>query len=336
MTLARPRIATGVHGRRRSGSRMTATRRSTRVSRPEARHSRNLAVRPQLAIVIFDSTVPKARDRPSTSKPRPSRSTMGSRSSRVGRRLAEPGRGRSVTSPPRPRCASIARSHRRTFCSETTIAGCACGSTVSLCPREEASASPPSGRRGAARGHPARRSASWRAGPAARPDTRRPDRVPRAGACEPPRCTGPGPTRPSAPTSSTAWYSRSRRDDFLCLLAVRADDGGDGQGCSRSRRSCAAHSSPRTSATTRTRPHARQGLMREALDQVLDHSFGPARPAPRGSQHPARQSALDRAGAWRRFPARRFLPALPADRRPVARPRALRDHRRRARRGQSF
>ena len=28
------------------------------ISRPEARHSRNLAVRPELAIVIFDSTVP--------------------------------------------------------------------------------------------------------------------------------------------------------------------------------------------------------------------------------------------------------------------------------------
>jgi uncharacterized protein YhbP (UPF0306 family) len=28
------------------------------VSRPEARHSRNLAVRPEVAIVIFDSTVP--------------------------------------------------------------------------------------------------------------------------------------------------------------------------------------------------------------------------------------------------------------------------------------
>ena len=29
------------------------------VSRPGARHSRNLAVRPELAIVIFDSTVPE-------------------------------------------------------------------------------------------------------------------------------------------------------------------------------------------------------------------------------------------------------------------------------------
>jgi nitroimidazol reductase NimA-like FMN-containing flavoprotein (pyridoxamine 5'-phosphate oxidase superfamily) len=29
------------------------------VSRPDARHSRNLAVRPELAIVIFDSTVPE-------------------------------------------------------------------------------------------------------------------------------------------------------------------------------------------------------------------------------------------------------------------------------------
>ena len=28
------------------------------VSRPEARHSRNLAVRPEVAVVIFDSTVP--------------------------------------------------------------------------------------------------------------------------------------------------------------------------------------------------------------------------------------------------------------------------------------
>ena len=33
----------------------------TLVSRPEARHSRNLAVRPQLAIVIFDSTVPEGQ-----------------------------------------------------------------------------------------------------------------------------------------------------------------------------------------------------------------------------------------------------------------------------------
>jgi hypothetical protein len=29
------------------------------VSRPEARHSRNLAVRPEVGIVIFDSTVPE-------------------------------------------------------------------------------------------------------------------------------------------------------------------------------------------------------------------------------------------------------------------------------------
>ena len=28
------------------------------VSRPEARHSRNIAVRPEVAIVVFDSTVP--------------------------------------------------------------------------------------------------------------------------------------------------------------------------------------------------------------------------------------------------------------------------------------
>ena len=33
------------------------------VSRPEARHSRNLAARPQLGIVIFDSSVPIGRGR---------------------------------------------------------------------------------------------------------------------------------------------------------------------------------------------------------------------------------------------------------------------------------
>src|SRR5215211_3043194 len=33
------------------------------VSRPEARHSRNLAVRPEVGIVIFDSTVPVGRRR---------------------------------------------------------------------------------------------------------------------------------------------------------------------------------------------------------------------------------------------------------------------------------
>ena len=45
------------------------------VSRPEARHSRNLAVRPEVSIVIFDSTVPEGTGRPSTSNwPRRTRS----------------------------------------------------------------------------------------------------------------------------------------------------------------------------------------------------------------------------------------------------------------------
>ena len=74
--------------------------------------------------------------------------------------------------------------------------------------------------------------------------------------------------------------------------------------------------------------------MREALEQVLDHAFGRARPAPHRGEHPARQRAVDRVGPRRGVPPGGLLAALPADRRPVARPRALRDHRRRARGGQ--
>ena len=41
------------------------------VSSPEARHSRNLAARTQLSIVIFDSRAPSAQVRASTSRPSP-------------------------------------------------------------------------------------------------------------------------------------------------------------------------------------------------------------------------------------------------------------------------
>ena len=41
------------------------------VSSPEARHWRNIRVRPQVAIVIFDSRAPEGPPRPSTSRRRP-------------------------------------------------------------------------------------------------------------------------------------------------------------------------------------------------------------------------------------------------------------------------
>ena len=41
------------------------------VSRPEARHSRNLAARPRVGIVVFDSTVRPARGRACTSRRSP-------------------------------------------------------------------------------------------------------------------------------------------------------------------------------------------------------------------------------------------------------------------------
>ena len=45
-------------GRRRSGTRPSRTESSYGVSKPGARHSQNIVGRPEVGIVIFDSTVP--------------------------------------------------------------------------------------------------------------------------------------------------------------------------------------------------------------------------------------------------------------------------------------
>ncbi len=47
--------------------------------------------------------------------------------------------------------------------------------------------------------------------------------------------------------------------------------------------------------------HAGQGLMREALEQVLDHAFGPLGAAPDRGEHPARQRS--RRSRWPAAPA---------------------------------
>ena len=83
-------------------------------------------------------------------------------------------------------------------------------------------------------------------------------------------------------------YSRSRRDDFLCLLACRIDTGAIAGVFTISQIVRGAFQSAYLGYYAHER-HAGQGLMREALEQVLDHSFGAARPAPRRGEHPARQ-----------------------------------------------
>ena len=75
-------------------------------------------------------------------------------------------------------------------------------------------------------------------------------------------------------------------------------------------------------------PFAGQGYMRDGIELVLRHAFTDAAAAPHRGQHPAGQRQLAGAGARRRFPPRGLLAALPEDRRPVARPRALGDPRR--------
>jgi ribosomal-protein-alanine N-acetyltransferase len=67
-------------------------------------------------------------------------------------------------------------------------------------------------------------------------------------------------------------YSRSRRDDFLCLLACRLDDGAIAGVFTISQIVRGAFQSAYLGYYAHEQ-FARQGLMGEALDQVLDHAF---------------------------------------------------------------
>ena len=68
-------------------------------------------------------------------------------------------------------------------------------------------------------------------------------------------------------------YSRSRREDFLCLLACRIDDHAIAGVFTISQIVRGAFQSAYLGYYAHER-HSGQGLMREALEQVLDHSFG--------------------------------------------------------------
>jgi [ribosomal protein S5]-alanine N-acetyltransferase len=67
-------------------------------------------------------------------------------------------------------------------------------------------------------------------------------------------------------------YARSRRDDFVCLLAYRVDTGEIAGVFTISQIVRGAFQSAYLGYYAHER-HAGQGLMREALQQVLDHAF---------------------------------------------------------------
>ena len=69
-------------------------------------------------------------------------------------------------------------------------------------------------------------------------------------------------------------FARSRRDDFVCLLACLVDDGAIAGVFTVSQIVRGAFQSAYLGYYAHGR-YARQGLMREAMEQVLDHSFGP-------------------------------------------------------------
>jgi ribosomal-protein-alanine N-acetyltransferase len=68
-------------------------------------------------------------------------------------------------------------------------------------------------------------------------------------------------------------YSRSRREDFLCLVAYRSDSGEMTGVFTISQIVRGAFQSAYLGYYAHEK-HAGQGLMREALEQVLDHAFG--------------------------------------------------------------
>ena len=70
-------------------------------------------------------------------------------------------------------------------------------------------------------------------------------------------------------------FARSRRDDFTCLLAVRVEDEREITGVfTISQIVRGAFQSAYLGYYAHQR-HANQGLMREAMEQVIDHAFGP-------------------------------------------------------------
>ena len=79
---------------------------------------------------------------------------------------------------------------------------------------------------------------------------------------------------PERPEQFDELYARSRRDDTVCLLACLRDGGDIAGVLIISQIVRGAFQSAYLGYYAHER-HAGQGLMREALEQILDHSFGP-------------------------------------------------------------
>jgi [ribosomal protein S5]-alanine N-acetyltransferase len=79
---------------------------------------------------------------------------------------------------------------------------------------------------------------------------------------------------PERPDQFDDLFARSRRDDFVCLVAYLAADGAIVGVFTISQIVRGAFQSAYLGYYAHGR-YARQGLMREAMQQVLDHSFGP-------------------------------------------------------------
>jgi ribosomal-protein-alanine N-acetyltransferase len=79
---------------------------------------------------------------------------------------------------------------------------------------------------------------------------------------------------PERPEQFEELYTRSRREDFVCLLAVLVDTGAIAGIFTISQIFRGAFQSAYLGYYA-NEAHAGQGHMREALEQVLDHAFGP-------------------------------------------------------------
>jgi [ribosomal protein S5]-alanine N-acetyltransferase len=70
-------------------------------------------------------------------------------------------------------------------------------------------------------------------------------------------------------------YARSRRDDFVCLLACRVEDARAIAGVFTISQIVRGAFQSAYLGYYANQRHAGQGLMREAMEQVLEHAFGP-------------------------------------------------------------
>ena len=80
---------------------------------------------------------------------------------------------------------------------------------------------------------------------------------------------------PERPDQFDDLFARSRRDDFVCLLACLVDDPAEIAGVFTISQIVRGAFQSAFLGYYASERHARQGLMREAMQQVLDHAFGP-------------------------------------------------------------